>query len=150
MVSSYTCLIQALLTQSNDQTAAGLSFQVADVFVPELLAVLEEGGRGAGEATLRQLLDVFVEALATCSRGSLLPRIRCRLPGIFSRGGGLGVKQEVSLLSGAGYQLMGSVVMRGAGSGVEGVCNGACDLQQGVPVSQDKVPTLKSANRSGL
>ena len=76
IVGRYAAFLQALLERGEEHTAAGLSFQVADVAVPELLLLAQETGDSPPDRALRQLLDVFIHSIATSSRASLPPRIR--------------------------------------------------------------------------
>lgn len=76
IVEKYTAFLKGVIDQSNEHTAAGLSFHIVDIFVPELLGVLKEGKEKLPDQTLRQLLQMFIEAMASSSRSSLPPRIR--------------------------------------------------------------------------
>ena len=75
-VGKYTLLLKGVIDQSNEHTAAGLSYHIVDIFLPELLGVLREGGEKLPDRTLTSLLQMFIEAIATSSRASLPPRIR--------------------------------------------------------------------------
>ncbi len=76
VVAEYARLLKDVIDQSNEHTAAGLSFHIVDIFVPELLSVLREGNEMLPDHVLRQLLEIFIEAIASSSRLSLPPRIR--------------------------------------------------------------------------
>lgn len=75
-IDTYTPILKGVLDQSNEQTAAGLAFHLADIFVPELLNVLKEEGQQLPDSAFQQLLGMFVEEMANSSRASLPPRIR--------------------------------------------------------------------------
>ena len=75
-MGKYTSLLKGVIDQSSEHTAAGLSFHTVDIFVPELLAVVREGEDKLPDHTLQQLLQMFIEAIASSSRSSLPPRIR--------------------------------------------------------------------------
>ena len=76
VITSYRAILEGILNQSSEQTAAGLSFHLVDVFVPELLSVLREERKQISDAALQQMLQMFIGGIATSSRASLPPRVR--------------------------------------------------------------------------
>lgn len=75
-VQKYTAFLKGVIDQSNEHTAAGLSFHIVDIFLPELLGVLKDNKEKLPQKTLQQLLQMFIDAMASSSRSSLPPRIR--------------------------------------------------------------------------
>lgn len=75
-MARYTGFLQALLERSNEHLSAGLSYQIADITIPELLGVLAEAGESIPDEALRQLLGIFVHIIATTTRATLAARIR--------------------------------------------------------------------------
>ena len=75
-MARYTGFLQALLERSDERLSVGLSYQIADVTVPELIGVLEEASESIPDQPLRQLLGVFVQVMASTTRAPLTARIR--------------------------------------------------------------------------
>lgn len=76
VVAGYCSVLHSLMKESDKQPAAGLSFQIADTAIPELLGVLREAGDSIPDEPLRQLLDAFVSTMAVTVRKTLVARIR--------------------------------------------------------------------------
>lgn len=64
-----------VLLATDEHPAAGLSYHLADVWVPELLGVCSTG-RAAPSAALHALLEPFWRALAHTRRPALVHRLR--------------------------------------------------------------------------
>lgn len=75
-IRKYAALLEATIMASDERPSAGLSFQISDVFLPELLGLLKEQGSNIPDQPLQQLLDIFLNVMATTTRFSLVQRIR--------------------------------------------------------------------------
>ena len=64
-----------ILLATDGTPAAGLTYHLADVWVPELVGVCQAGERAPSKA-LRQLLEPLCQAMAQTQRPAFMQRIR--------------------------------------------------------------------------
>lgn len=76
VLSQYTALLKDLLLSSVDSTAQGLSLQIIDVFLPELLDLLDVLESRIPDDAFQELLQPFLDCIVETQHPLLLNRIR--------------------------------------------------------------------------
>ena len=76
-IKPYMAEMEEVVLQGDTQPSAGLSFHLADIAVPELLAAARQLGQRVPDAGVRVITDAFAAILARTQRATFPARLRC-------------------------------------------------------------------------